>query len=64
MHLTTRRTPSTTMTAQEVSEAAKREGGPSKGSNSAKMQSELSKQINARGGSNGSDDESVLLVIR
>ena len=57
MPLTSQRASSPTVTAQEISETAKEEGGPSKGSKSAKMQSELTKQIDARRGTAGGDDE-------
>ena len=40
--------------AQAISEVAKAEGGPAKGSESAKMQSELSKQGNAQQGTSNS----------
>ena len=54
---------STTVTPQQVSEAAKEEGGTSKGSKSAQLQSELDKQIKAQGGAN-SDANAGLVLCR
>lgn len=40
-------------TPEQISRVAQQEGGPSKGSQSAQMQSQLGKQLNAEGGASG-----------
>ena len=45
--------PSDAPTPEEISRVARKEGGPSKGSQSAQMQSQLGKQLNAEGGAGG-----------
>lgn len=54
-------TTSITVTPQQVSEAAKAEGGTSKGSESARLQSELDMQINAQHGPNNGTNAGLVL---